>query len=98
MHCIEHDAGANSAKIVGNLQNTKKVLAQLQTMTIIMPNGLILTVAEIRNTAFYQNILSVKIMQLMQDAWTREQADLRPLTVMVSDFLLFRKKSISFFL
>lgn len=91
MHCIEHDASANSSKIVAHLQNTKTLLSQLQAMTIIMPNGLVLTVAEIVNTKFYQNNLSVKILQMAQLEWTREQNDLRPLTV--GDFVAQRNQT-----
>lgn len=84
MHCVEHDANANAAKIVDNLQNTKTLLLQLQTMTIIMPNGLVLTTAETVNTAFYDN-LSHKIIAMMQKVWVREKNDLRLFTMMVSN-------------
>lgn len=80
LHCMEHDTNANGVKIVGNLQNIKTFLSLLQNMTILMPNGLVLAMAEIVNTAFGEE-LSVQISRIAQDEWKREKDELLPLTV-----------------
>lgn len=79
-HCMEHDTNANGVKIVENLQNIKSFLSLLQDMTIIMPNGLVLTMAEIVDCSFGRE-LSVRIIQIAQNAWKREKDDLISLTV-----------------
>lgn len=79
-HCIGHDQSADSTEIFEDLHNFKAFLALLANMQIILPNGLVLAMHEIRDTAFGFR-LQGQIGQLAQESWEREKTDLRLMTI-----------------
>lgn len=79
-HCMGHDQNEDSTQIFEDLHNFKAFLALILDMQIILLNGLVLKMHEIRDTAFGMQ-LQGQIGQLVQEAFEREKNDLSLMTI-----------------
>lgn len=76
-HFIEdHDQNDGLTNIRDDLHNFKNLLSLLSNMQVIFPNGLVVELKEIRDTAFGIE-LQEEIGNLTEQLWERERSDLK---------------------
>lgn len=83
LYCMEQDPNTDCSKIINDLQCLKTFLSLISSMQIISPNGFIMTMQEIADTAL-ANGMREKIGEFVQKAWNCEKQELSKL-LLVND-------------
>lgn len=78
MHCIRSH-GKTTAELINELHNMKTLLLLLSDTQIILPNGLVVTIKEIRDVRFGFELLQ-EIGKLVKDPWAQEKTSIKLLT------------------
>lgn len=73
-YSTEHNQNVDAAKVVDDLHDFKRFLSLFANMHIIFPTGLVMTMNEIRDTAFAYE-LHGKIGQITEKRWEQEKLD-----------------------
>lgn len=78
MHGIQRH-GQTLAEIINELHNLKKLLALLADAQIILPNGLVVTMMQVRETPFGFELLK-GITALAHQLWEQEKSNVKQMT------------------